>query len=636
MNMKVRLSMLFACALLTASAGAQDVTVTLPRSVATQIARQVQPARAGLAALGDSVYAQDLLPVQMRDGTRLSGLVILSRALPLTAKRPVILVKTPYKTESTLDRLMLQLLRRMLDEGYAVVIVNDRGQQWSEGSYQWLRGANNDNWDMLDWVQKQEWSNGRVGAVGCSSSAEWQIPFATHPHPALKAIIPMGAATGVGEIPGYADQGIWYDGGVPQMFWGWWFYEFGYLSHPEIARSASLEQRRRIARTFSPDPQVTIPEDLLQHLPSADILKAAGTPQTVFDELSLLEPGSPGWGGLDFLRTGDHIRIPALHVDSWYDLVEIYPTTKMFEYVSQNSANQYLLVGPTNHCREGTESAHTMIGDQDMGDARFDYVSVMAKFFDHWVKNDGAGAFDVPRVQYYMLHDKWRTAPAWPLPGIKATRLYLRADGGANSLAGDGRLDPQPAPGAERADTFIYDPQNPVPSHAASCCSEPASLDQREIESRADVLVYTSMPLHEPVELVGYVKAHLYLSSDAPDTDLMVKLIDVYPDGRAFNLFDAAKRVRYRNGIHKVEMMKPGSVYPVDVDQIVTAVILAPEHRLRIEVSSSNFPAYERNLNTGGSNQRESVGRVARNSIWHDPEHQSFLEISLTDTSIWK
>ena len=213
---------------------------------------------------------------------------------------------------------------------------------------------------------------------------------------------------------------------------------------------------------------------------------------------------------------------------------------------------------------------------------------------------------------------------------MRETPFYLRSDGGANTSKGNGRLSLTP-PTRERADTFTYDPANPVPARGGSiCCTGnpkdvPGSFDQSDVEQRPDVLVYTTDVLRDGLELTGPMRAVVFLSSDAPDTDITVKLIDVFPDGRSMNMQEGITRVRYRDGFDKARMMSPGKVYEVPVDLHATSWYLQPGHRLRVQISSSNFPRFDRNLNTGGRNYDETKWRTAKNSMHHTAAHPSRL-----------
>jgi uncharacterized protein len=610
------------------------VTLTLPRNTALELRNKLADARAmsplDVLGLEDAAVFEPVVPVPMRDGVRLSANVILPKD-KAQQKLPVILIRSPYQPGSEVSEpLASTLLPHLVRNGYAVVIVNDRGTQWSEGSYQWLKGANQDGSDTLDWIIRQPWSNGKVGTFGCSSSGESQPPLATINHPAHKAMVEMAGATGAGTIPGYRDQGIFYHGGVPDLAWTWWYHRFGLKERPLLPVGAGQNTRERIAASFSPEPDHGEGDflALVNHLPSADILRASGVPMTEWDRLIQLTPASPEWNEFDFVRDGDKTRVPGLHIDSWYDEIEAYPTVKMFEYLSGNSPNQHLVMGPTAHCEMGTETPATSVGDRTVGDGRFDYVTLVTRWFDRWLKDD-TSVPELPAVQYYVLNSsEWKTADAWPPPGGRPVRLFLSSGGHANGASGDGRLLAKQAARGAAADELIDDPMHPVPSLGGSCCSDQVARDQSGIEARQDVLVYSSDVFTETTRIVGDVTVSLYVSSSAPDTDLMVKLIDVDAQGHAYNLSDTALRLRYRNGSAAAPPLQPGKTYPVKLTGMVTASDFLPGHRLRIEVASTNFPNYERNLNSGGRNVDETVAHTARTRIMHNAGNASFVEFS--------
>jgi putative CocE/NonD family hydrolase len=618
---------------LSAHADQNDITITLPGPEANDLHNQLANARPPmpLEVLGLEGVAEYLtvVPVPMRDGVRLSANIILPRGA-VAQKLPVILIRTPYTPSSELSEpLAPPLLSRLVRNNYAVVIVNDRGTQWSEGSYQWLKGANHDGYDILDWITQQAWSNGKVGTFGCSSSGESQPPLATVNHPAHKAMVEMAGATAAGSIPGYRDQGIFYHGGVPDLAWSWWYHRFGLKDHPVMPTGLDQDSRSRVAASFSPEPSYGMVDflALASHLPSEDILQASGIPKTEWDRLIRLTPSSAEWKEFDFVREGDRTQVPGLHIDSWYDVIEAYPTVRLFQYLSGNSPNQHLVMGPTAHCRMGTETEATSVGDREVGDGRFDYVTMITRWFDRWLKDDRS-APELPPVQYYVLNsNQWKTSDSWPPKGGHPVRLFLSSDGHANSASGDGRLRAQKsASGA--ADEFIDDPMHPVPSLGGSCCSHQVAREQSGIEARQDVLVYSSDPFAQTTRLVGDVIVTLAVDSSAPDTDFVVKLLDVDADGHAYNLTDTAARMRYRNGAGAIALMQPGQTYSVTLTGMVTATDLLPGHRLRIEVASTNFPNYERNLNTGGHNFDETAAHVARNRVLHDGGHASFVEFT--------
>jgi hypothetical protein len=262
-----------------------------------------------------------------------------------------------------------------------------------------------------------------------------------------------------------------------------------------------------------------------------------------------------------------------------------------------------------------------------VGDARFDFAGMIVRWFDHWLRD--TGELNLPKVQYYSLESNhWSAAARWP---VKSTprRLYLSSATSANSAAGNGLLSERRARAAA-ADEFIDNPGDPVPTLGGGCCTDMVSLDQAPVEARRDVLVYSTEPLTKPLDIAGYVSVRLYVSSSEPDGDLMVKLVDVYPDGRAFNITDTALRLRYRDGIEQPRLMKPGTIYAATLDQMAIAAHFAAGHRLRLEVAGTNFPEYERNLHSGGQNFLETAVRSAHVRLLHDREHASYLELPLT------
>ena len=287
------------------------------------------------------------------------------------------------------------------------------------------------------------------------------------------------------------------------------------------------------------------------------------------------------------------------------------------------------------HCAYTRATENTIVGERSMGDARLDYNEIIYGFFDQFLKGDANGRIEkLPKVTYYTMgSNKWQTSDTWPPAGAQPMTFHLSSGGSANSLNGDGQLAAAP-PDTDKPDVFTYDPMNPVPSYGGNvCCTGNAitagSFDQRKMEARNDILVYTSEPFKEGIEVSGPIKPTLYVSSDAKDTDFTVKVIDVYPDGRAFNLDESIQRMRYRDGYDKPVWMEKGKVYKVTLQPLTTSNYFAAGHRLRIEVSSSNFPRFDRNLNTGGNNYDEAKGVVAHNVVHHSKQYPSSVTISV-------
>jgi putative CocE/NonD family hydrolase len=301
----------------------------------------------------------------------------------------------------------------------------------------------------------------------------------------------------------------------------------------------------------------------------------------------------------------------------------------------QIANQQYAIIAPTGHCGYTRATENTVIGERSMGDARLDYDALTSAWFDHFLKGENNHILDMmPKVRYFTMGlNKWQASESWPPQGAQPMTLFLSSGGKANSLHGDGALSALP-PGADNPDHFTYDPMNPVLSYGGNvCCTGNAitagAFDQRKMEGRADILVYTSEPLKEGIEVSGPIEATLYVSSDARDTDFTVKLLDVYPQGPAYNLDETIQRLRYRDGYDKPPVrMEPGKVYKVTLQPMTTSNYFPAGHRIRIEVSSSNFPRFDRNMNTGGNNYDEVHGVVAHNTVHHSKLYPS--QITLT------
>jgi putative CocE/NonD family hydrolase len=274
-----------------------------------------------------------------------------------------------------------------------------------------------------------------------------------------------------------------------------------------------------------------------------------------------------------------------------------------------------------------------VVGERNMGDVDFQLDDTLWRFLDAYVKGaDNGFARNEPKVRYFAMGaNEWRQGQSWPPDGIELA-WYLDSDHGANSLNGDGRLTTEQPSGTDGSDLIIYDPENPVPSLGGNLWGSTAgSFDNRKIEMRNDVLVYTTPEFDTDVDVTGKIEIVLYVSSDAPDSDFTVKLLDVYPDGRAMNIDETIQRARYREGYDKQVLMEPGEIYELRVSPITTSNVFLAGHRLRIEVSGSNFPRFQRNLNTGGDNFTEARSVIARNRVHHSAEHASRIIIPVVD-----
>ncbi|MCR9288995.1 MAG: CocE/NonD family hydrolase [Bacteroidetes bacterium] len=591
-------------------------------------------------------HIEQKIMVPMRDGKRLATDVYR----PKTDKPvPIIFSKTPYNFNSWGNgeerTRTKQRAYEAVKRGYAYVVQNERGRYFSEGKWDILGTPVTDSYDAFTWMQNQPWSNGKIGTYGCSSTAEWQMAAAALDHPAHAAMVPQGYGAGVGRIGKYYEQGNWFRGGAQQMLFTSWLYsvqndEF----RPRIPEGATQEDLIRISRFYdlaSEAPRVDWLESL-KHLPVQDIIKNVSGTKGIYDKMIRRKPNDPAWyeGGLyhDDMPFG----VPSYWFVSWYD-VAAAPNIALFNHVTENAKdpevkdNQYLVIAPTLHCRFTRATENTIVGERNVGDARLNYDDLIYGWFDHFLKDkDEVFLKETPKVHYYTMGiNKWQTSEFFPPKNVVMTPYYLQSNGRANSLYGDGKLalkkDAKSVEGLDY-DEFVYNPLNPVMSYGGNvCCTGNAvqggAYDQQQMETRHDILVYSTPPLDEGVELTGFIETTLYVSSDAKDTDFTIKLIDVYPDGQAYNLDETIQRVRYREGYEKEVFMEDGEVYKLDLTPMATSNYFEKGHQIRIEISSSNFPRFERNLNTGGNNYDEKDAVTARNRVWHSVKHPSVVRL---------
>lgn len=578
----------------------------------------------------------------MRDGTRLATDIFR----PKTDKKvPIVFSKTPYNFNSWGDgEMKTNTYQQALDavnRGYALVVQNERGQFFSEGLWDILGPPTTDGYDAFTWMAAQPWSNGKIGTLGCSSTAEWQMAVAALDHPSHAAMVPMGFGAGVGKVGQFVEQGNWYRGGAQQMLFTTWLYgtQPDAVARPIIPKEAKTEDLIRVSRYYdlvAEKPKVDWAQKL-RHLPVQDILTNVNGPKGIYEELITRKPNDPKWykGGLyhDNMPFG----VPSFWFVSWYD-VSTGPNLELFNHVRKNGIDQqirdgqYLVIAPTLHCAFKRATENTIVGERSVGDARLDYDGLVYGWFDYWLKGEENDFLrKTPRVQYYTMgSNKWQFSETWPPANVEPVTYYLSGKGNANSLYGDGKLTTKPLGKDEKPDSFTYDPAFPVPSYGGNvCCTGTAvqggSFDQHQMETRQDILVYTTEPFKDGVELTGSIETTLYVSSDAKDTDFTVKLIDVYPDGRAYNLDETILRARYREGFDKEVMMENNKVYKLTLSPMSTSNFFEPGHSVRIEVSSSNFPRFERNMNTGGNNYDETSGVVAHNKIYHSAQYPSMV-----------
>lgn len=563
------------------------------------------------------------LEARMRDGVVLRADVYR----PVTNRRlPALLQRTPYSKNPADSNSQYHRLARA---GFVVVVQDTRGRYMSEGiAIPHDEGA--DGYDTVEWVATLPWVDGRVGMFGGSYSATTQLLAAPLRPPHLVALFPSAS---------YASR---YD----MVFQGGAFYLMDGLSW-NLGQAQDVK-RRRLTPDVSRDGELgltpaqrrQLQDEWLWALP----LQTVGGQGTSGDPAGELRQYSPGyfdmlahpsfdawWHTFDVSARHREFEVPAYHLTGWYDAL-LTGTLRNFSGLRASARtdharrNQRLIVGPWTHARPSASS--TRIGDVDYGPAAgFNSESLIVAWFRHWTGAANAAAAGVfpgaPVRLFVMGENRWRDEQEWPLARAKATSWYLTSDGTANTAAGNGRLERAVATAAPR-DTFTYDPTRPVPTGSSGAYSR-APHDMREVEQRPDVLVYSTEPLTEPIEVTGYITLRVWLSSSARDTDLTARLVDVAPDGTARALTDGIQRARYRNGRTTPELLVPGQPTEIAIDVGATSNVFLPGHRIRVEVSSSNFPRYDRNPNTGDPFGANARVQAARQVIHHDARYPSRL-----------
>ncbi len=595
--------------------------------------------------------------IKMRDGVHIPADIY--RPKDASKKVATIWVRTPYNFNYWdialgAPRDMTAALTAV-KRGYAYVDMQERGHFFAEGNYDILGPPISDGDDEVNYMTRQPWSNGKVGTTGCSSTAEWQGAVVALNNPGYAAFNVQGFGAGVGRVGQYYEQGNWYRGGAVQMLFIDWLEGEQNQVRPMFPPGTSQADLIRASKSF----------DLAQHnppvdwakafwvLPETELINAHGGPHGIFaDSMPVATggamikraPNDPAWyrGGLyhDNMR----INVPGLWFMSWYD-VSVGPNLEMYNLVRKTAKGaaadqQWAIIAPTAHCSYTRATEHTIVGERDMGDARFNnmasgYQDIMYEFFDRFLQGKNNGVMDtLPKVHYYTMGlNKWQTSSSWPPKGATTQTFYLSSGGKANTLNGDGVLTAN-APPTDKPDGFTYDPMHPVMSHGGNVCCQgnavgAGAMNQKTQEEDPNILVYQTEPFKVGTEVSGPISPTLFVGSDAKDTDFTVKILDVAPDGTAYNLDESIQRMRYRNGYDKpLAWMEKGQVYKVTLQPLNTSNYFAAGHRLRIEVTSSNFPRFDRNLNTGGNNYDETKGVVAHNAVHHSAQYPSTLTIT--------
>jgi putative CocE/NonD family hydrolase len=511
---------------------------------------------------------------------------------PGDARFPTILVRTPYG-KGTAITAGYQVF---VDHGYAVLAQDVRGRYDSGGEFNSWVQEGPDGSDTLDWIARQSWSNGKVGMLGGSyvGIVQWKVALRNNPH--LKAIFPV--------VSGYDDyrDRFYSTGGALK------------LGH----RLSWMADNLRVSG-FAP---VDF-KKYIWHLPidTSDVA-ATGQRSDLYFQPAMAHPTYDElWKATSVREHLDKIKVPVFSVGGWYDNYA-QSDLEAFSALRAASKQAYTAIGPWPH------NMSIPFPGVDFGRfSHFPVLQVQLEWFDHWMKDKEF--HHAPLKIFVMGRNEWRDEQEWPLRRARLTPLYFASKGYANTVYGNGELVRR-APLRDFSDQFTYDPRKPVQTLGGAVCCNPkifpwGPMDQRPVEQRKDVLVYTSQPLKHALEVTGPIRVHVYVATSATDTDFTAKLVDVFPDGTARNLTDGLLRLRYRKSLEKPVLAVPGEVYAISIDAGVTSNVFLPEHRIRVEISSSNFPRFDRNLNTGGSLVSETEMRVAQQTVRHSRKYPSHI-----------
>ena len=534
-----------------------------------------------VAVTGRAAVSSVDVAVPMRDGVRLSANVFRPGA---TGRYPAILLRTPYNKGDAITPAW----QSFVNHGYAVVVEDVRGRYESGGKFEPINQEVNDGDDTLNWIARQPWSDGGVGMYGGSylGIAQWKAALTQNPH--LKAIFPY-----VSGDDDYRDR-FYSTGGAMK------------IGHRLLWLSENMR-----ATGFDPP-------DFKNYVSTLPVRRAGTAATGHFSDAWNIAVDHPAydkfWKDVSIREHLKDIRIPVYSVGGWYDNY-VESDLEAFSTLSKHNRADRILIGPWPHVFSAT-FPNVSFGKESQVSLRPEQL----KWFDRWLKDIDSPAPAPPVRIFVMGINQWRDEEEWPLARARKEKFYL----GPNGQLGF-KPDQHPTP-----DSFVYDPGNPVPTMGGAVCCDPrvfpwGPMDQRQIEKRPDVLVYSTAPLPSNTEVTGQIKAVLYASSSALDTDFTAKLVDVFPDGNARNLTDGILRARYRESLEYPKPMTPGEVYRMTIDAGVTSNVFRAGHRIRVEISSSNFPRFDRNPNTGSLAADDREMRKATQTVYHDHDRHSYL-----------
>ena len=582
------------------------MTVASLAAGAAQVRAQSAAATAP-AATGYEVAVERGVAAKMRDGVTLRADIYRPKT---DGKFPVLLERTPYDKNGGRDFGL-----RAAARGYVVVIQDTRGRYSSDGEFYTFKNESNDGYDTVEWAAALPYSDGKVGMFGGSYVGATQFLAAVSGPPHLAGIAPNVTASN------YHDGWTYQGGAFEQWFNQSWS---SGLADDTLRRGSD-----RVTTPLAWKNTLPLAEYPMRGIPDAKSLApyyADWLAHPSYDEY---------WKALSIEERYSQIQVPVLHLAAWYDIF-LGGSLRNYELLKTKASNQAARKGQRLLVYIGGHAGgwdQRKIGEVDFGEkAPIDGDALTLDWYDAIFKGaNNAFAGGKPVRIFVMGRNEWREEEDWPLARARSTRYFLHAAGNANS---SGSLTRQAPAGklsaAEAKDSFVYDPADPVPTIGGPLCCRgdllhPGPFDQKEAEARKDVLLYSTPALEHDLEVTGPVTAELYVTSSAVDTDFTAKLVDVWPNGFAQNLTEGILRMRYRDSEEKPELAKPGQIYKISVDLWATSNVFLAGHKLRLEISSSNFPRFDRNLNTGEEQARAKRMEKASNAVLHDPDHPSAL-----------
>jgi predicted acyl esterase len=518
------------------------------------------------------VIVEKNVMIPMSDGINLAANI----SKPDTEdKYPVILIRTPYGKDNRED----DYVAYWAEKGYVFIIQDCRGTNQSAG--EWNPGFNEyqDGLDTRKWIISQEWSNGEIGTSGGSYLGYTQFVSATKPDKSLKALYAI----------------------IPLMDW----YDFAYFggayslgdSYNWGASMSSPEEGEGVIM----DNDTWDWEKSYRVLPLIDMDQSVGKKLPWMRKWIENPTHNENWAPFSMSEYYNKIQTPVITISGWYDIFIHQALDYHSNAIKNHKEHQYLIIGPWGHAP-----------NYPAGDRNFSLIPMDLDTLS-------------PIKLFVMGKNEWRDEDDWPLKRTEYVNYYFKSEGKANTLKGDGSLSLKTSE-SNIADSFSYDPENPVKTIGGQVLFyEFGAFDQREVEKRDDVLVYTSDILNSELEVTGPVKVVLYASTDGRDTDWTAKLVDVYPDGRAFNLCEGIIRARYNENPLKPVLIKPNKIYKYEIDLWATSNVFLAGHRIRVEISSSNFPRFDRNPNTGNTFGMDSELRIAHQKVHHSKEYPSHI-----------